>query len=363
MTLMIAINRIFAHVGLWRWVSLIGLSWLLAGGLQAATVPAAFLLGPMMAAALLAVSHHTTSPSIRWFNAAQGLVGGMIANTLPTAVDTEMQRHWPLYVACIIGVLLVSSLLGWLLARWHILPGATAVWGTSPGAATVMTVMSQEFGADVRLVALMQYIRVVMVALVAIAVTRLSLPAEQVQVPSVQQASTNEWQLLPLIATLLFITSGVWLGLRSRIPAGAMLMPLLLMIAVRELGWFPIGLPQPILWASYAIVGWSIGARFDLPILRYAAKALPRLLLSTLVLILLCGLLAAILAHVTGMDPLTAYLAMSPGGADSVAIIGASSQVDMALVMTMQTGRLILVMVMGPLLARAVTSHLQRHLK
>jgi hypothetical protein len=343
-----------------RWVLLAGLSWLLALGLDVVNVPAAYLLGPMIAAVLMAVLQQPTIVTPWLFNAAQGLVGCMIAASLPTAIDSRMQQHWPAYVGCVVGVLLLSSVLGWLLARWHVLPGATAVWGTSPGAASVMTVMSEQFGADVRLVALMQYIRVVLVAVVAIGVTRWWLPAESLHMPVPTDSHLPVWGAWSLTATLLLVALGVVIGLLSRIPAGAMLMSLLLAIIIRETGWFSITLPQPLLLLAYAVVGWSIGARFDLPILRYAAKALPRLLISTTVLIVLCAALATLLVLFTGMDPLTAYLAMSPGGADSVAIIGASSQVDMALVMTMQTGRLILVMVLGPLLARLVTWQLQR---
>ena len=54
----------------------------------------------------------------------------------------------------------------------------------------------------------------------------------------------------------------------------------------------------------------------------------------------------------TGTDPLTAYLATSPGGADSVAIIAASFKVDLPFVMTMQIGRAIVAILIGPALAR-----------
>ena len=47
-------------------------------------------------------------------------------------------------------VVVVSSLLGWLMTRWQMLPGTTALWGTSPGAASVMTIMAESYGADVR---------------------------------------------------------------------------------------------------------------------------------------------------------------------------------------------------------------------
>jgi uncharacterized membrane protein AbrB (regulator of aidB expression) len=48
--------------------------------------------------------------------------------------------------------------------RYSALPGATGAWGSSPGGASAMVVMAQEYGADVRLVALMQYLRVLFVA-------------------------------------------------------------------------------------------------------------------------------------------------------------------------------------------------------
>jgi uncharacterized membrane protein AbrB (regulator of aidB expression) len=53
-----------------------------------------------------------------------------------------------------------------------------------------------------------------------------------------------------------------------------------------------------------------------------------------------------------GADPLTAYLATSPGGLDTVAIIASSSNVDVSFIMAMQTTRLVVVLLLGPPLAR-----------
>jgi membrane AbrB-like protein len=104
----------------------------------------------------------------------------------------------------------------------------------------------------------------------------------------------------------------------------------------------------------YALVGWAIGLRFTREIVLYAARVFPKIAASTLTLIVLCGGLAWLLHVSVGTDPLTAYLATSPGGADSVAIIAASSNVNVPFVMAMQTARFILVLLVGPTLARAV---------
>ena len=69
---------------------------------------------------------------------------------------------------------------------------------------------------------------------------------------------------------------------------------------------------------------------------------------------LLCGVVAGLMVVFAGVDPLTAYLATSPGGADSVAIIAGSAQVDAPYVMAMQLARFLVVVFLGPFLARRI---------
>ena len=108
------------------------------------------------------------------------------------------------------------------------------------------------------------------------------------------------------------------------------------------------------------MVGWTIGLRFTAAIVVHVARALPRVAASIMVQIALCGGLAYLLTRLIGIDPLTAYLATSPGGADSIAVIAASSKVDLPFVMALQMVRLIAVILISPRLARfmaARTTH------
>jgi membrane AbrB-like protein len=114
-------------------------------------------------------------------------------------------------------------------------------------------------------------------------------------------------------------------------------------------------LPQWLLAISYAAVGWSIGLNFTKAILFHAARALPQIIGSILVLIAFCGGMAWVISHLLGIDPLTAYLATSPGGMDSIAIIAAAARnVDISFVMALQTVRFLIVLLLGPSLARLV---------
>src|SRR3546814_12148392 len=104
----------------------------------------------------------------------------MIAQSIPVETLVEIVRDWPLFLAGVGWTVVAAAGLGWLLARWQVFPGSTAVWGFSPGGAASMTLISEAYGADIRLVAFMQYLRVVCVVVVASVVARIWVgPVEQ----------------------------------------------------------------------------------------------------------------------------------------------------------------------------------------
>ena len=339
-----------------QWLVLLVLSLALVAALTAVRLPAAMLLGTMAAAIALATTGGAIRVPERLFVLAQAVLGCLIARSIPLPMLGVLLRDWPLFLGTIVAVIAVATLLGGLLTRWRVLPGTAAIWGSSPGAATAMILMAEAYGADIRLVAVMQYLRVVCVAAVASLVSRLWIAGPVATRAAIDWFPTLAWG--PLAGTLALAGFGAVAARPLRIPAGPMLLPLALGIALQGGGWLRIELPPWLLAITYAMVGWSIGLRFTRPILIHAARALPRILASILALIALCGALAALLVAVAGIDPLTAYLATSPGGADSVAIIAASSTVDLPFVMTMQTGRFLVVLLAGPSLARLVARRL-----
>ncbi|WP_020466251.1 AbrB family transcriptional regulator [Singulisphaera acidiphila] len=69
-------------------------------------------------------------------------------------------------------------------------------------------------------------------------------------------------------------------------------------------------------------------------------------------MIVFCGAATIIFHRVVSTELLTAYLATSPGEIDAVIAIAASTNVDMPFAMGLQTVRLIVVLFLGPALAR-----------
>ena len=345
---------------LWRqWTLLALISAALSGTLAYFRFPAAILLGCMVAAIALATHDVRLEVPRRAFLLAQGVLGCLIAKSLQSSVLVTVAHDWPIFIGTSLAVMGASAVLGWLLMRSKALPGTTAVWGLAPGAASVMVLMAGEFGADVRLVAFMQYLRVVLVTAVASLVARLGATHTAAVAADVHQPGVFHTQDLGLT---LLLALGVPLAAdKLRLPAGALLAPMLLGIALQALGVLSIELPLTLLALAYGLIGWSVGLRFDRAILLHAVRLLPKVLGAIMVLIALGAAIAMALHYGMGISPLTAYLATSPGGADSVAIIAATSAVDAGFVVAMQVTRFAMVLVLGPKLSRAVARSGTRH--
>ncbi|CAM2739613.1 transporter [Komagataeibacter xylinus NBRC 15237] len=341
-----------------KWCWLIVLSVIFTVPLHYMHLPAAILIGPMFAAVVLAVHEADLPIPAPCFLLAQGIVGCMIARSLQLSIFSEVIGEGPLFLGGVLCVILVCTLIGFCLARWKVLPGSTALWGASPGAATAMTLMSQAYGADMRLVAFMQYFRAAAVAMAATVMARSTTSAGAADAGQGWFAPVA-WPALG--ETLMVIVAGVALAHRLRLSAGALMIPLAIATVLQDAGLLSIELPPWLLLAGYAILGWGIGVRFTRATLHYAARAFPYILIAVVLMIASCWLMALVLVRLKHVSLLTAYLATSPGGEDTVAIIAATTAgVDMPFVMAMQTVRFVLVLFTGPFLARMLSRYVER---
>jgi membrane AbrB-like protein len=336
-----------------QWLVLLIFSILFAGALELAALPAALLIGPMLAAILAGTNGATVRVPRQLFGSAQAVVGCLVAASISGDIFPVFYKEWPLFLGAVVATVAASSLLGWLISRWRILPGTTAVWGSSPGAATAMVLMAGAFGADQRLVAFMQYLRVIFVSMTAALIARMWVDTSGIEAPAIVWFPPIEPKAFA--ATLGVALIGGLLGKLCRLPSPFFL-GTFIFGAIVHLGFgVAMQLPQWLPAVSYALIGWSIGLNFTRPILRHATRALPQIVGSIVALIAFCGGLAFLISHLLGIDPLTAYLATSPGGMDSVAIIAAAARnVDISFVMALQSARFLIVLLVGPSVARLV---------
>jgi uncharacterized protein len=284
------------------------------------------------------------------------VIGAMVAAAITPAILVTFSHQYPLFCIVVFGTLLGAAGIGWLISRTDLIPGATAVYGTSPGAAGPMVLLAEAEGADPRLVAFMQYSRVLLVAIAAALVARFWVHVGSASTPRAPWLSPVHWGNLALVLALAVL--GQQFARLLRLQAWALLGPMILLAALHAVGWLNIEPPRWLLAAAYAVIGWRIGLSFTRDALIHAGRALPVVVGAALCLMGLCGGLAWCLTRFAHADALTAYLATSPGGLDSVAIIAASTpHVDVEFVLALQAVRLLFVICLSPLITRLVVRH------
>lgn len=292
---------------------------------------------------------------------AQAIVGCALAASFVPTIVAVVASEWLAVTLALSGTLVMSLLGAAVLSQLTLIDERTARLGTMPGAASGMLAMSDALGADIRLVAIMQYGRIVLVVASATAVASFvpgTSPEESAS--SVAQPSTAAGSVDLLVQgtgyvyalTGLVALVGMLVGLRLRLPAGALLGPLLLGIGLEEAGLLHVAVPDVLTSIAFALIGIYAGSLFDRNSLRQVWRLLPAIFVSTMVLIAVCAALGWIFAVLTGTDYLTAYLATTPGAIESVAIIAFDSNANSSLVLAVQMLRVFTVIVVGSVLGR-----------
>lgn len=350
-----------------QWLSLILLSIALVIALSASHVPAALLLGPMLAAIIFAVGGSSIRLPRGFMIGAQAILGCLIAQAIDAQLIAIIGVHWELLVGFSLATMLIAAGLGWWITCAGWLPGTAAIWGLSPGAASSMVLLADDFGADRRMVTLMQYSRIALVALAAI------LVAKFIEHPSLPPAHampggmTSQWLTLPpavsIIETAALAAAAMALAIYFRKAALALFIPAFAGAAMQAAGLISISTPPLLAMLAFGLVGIYVGSSFDRQTLVHSLSALPKMLLAIVAMIVLCGLLSlAFCKLLPGTDPLTAYLALSPGGIDAAVIIAATTDVSLPLILASQFVRLVIVIAGAPALAKWLAHrHRQRN--
>jgi membrane AbrB-like protein len=344
-------------LGLWQWpivVALaVGLSLLLTG----LKVTSASFLGPMLAGLAMAFAGTDLKVSRKVTVASQAVIGCMLALAVNASILTFVGHHWAAILAVILATGAAAALVAFGLVRFTTLSPETAAWGSMPGAANIMVMLAADSGGDPRLVAFMQYVRVIVVLSTASAVASLLIgtgvhpPAGG---PVAKIAAPVDYGLLATLPTLAMAIVGLTLGRVLKIPAGPLLITALIGAVARVYGLFPVVLPPWIFTLAKGAVGVYVGLQFDRKVMGQALRNLPAMVLGMMAIIVLCAGAGVILSLMLGVDFMTGYLATSPGAIDSIAILALGGQADMSIVMAIQTLRFFGVIVMAPYLVKLI---------
>jgi uncharacterized protein len=284
--------------------------------------------------------------------AAQGLIGVSIGALVDLDTLAAISRDWLPVLLVTVGTLLLSVLAGLVM---RLLPGVSPVTGAFAmvaGGASGITAMSRELGADDRMVAVLQYLRVLLIVVLMPVTATAVFGAD----PGAGGATVDDagpgWPAGLLFAAVCLL-AGAPLARLLRIPVPTLLGPMLVAAGL-DLGGLSGGadVPAPLETAAFLVIGLMVGLGFSRESLRAVGRALPLALAVILGLVAACAGLGALLAATTGVGALDAYLATTPGGLYAVLATAQDSGADATFVLAVQVLRLFVMLLSAPLLAR-----------
>ena len=315
-------------------------------------VPSAALFGGLLAGLVRALGWRArlTVPRAA-MTGAQAVVGVSIGALVQLSTLTALGEDWLPVLLVTVTTLLLSLGAGLLL---RLQPGITPVTGAFSmiaGGASGITAMARDLGADARMVAVLQYLRVLLIV-VLMPVAATAVYGGTAASGSAGAAAGPGWP-----AGLLFTAGCAVVGLvlvrLVHVPVGSLLGPMVVAAAVDLAGWSG-GAQTPALLqdAAFLVIGLQVGVSFTRESLRTVGRALPLALGIIVALVLACAGLGAALSAATGAGELDAYLATTPGGLYAVLATATRSGADATFVLAVQVLRLFVMLLSAPLLAR-----------
>jgi membrane AbrB-like protein len=283
--------------------------------------------------------------------AAQAVIGVSIGALVETDTLRTIGEHWLSVLLVTVATLGVSLVAGQLMRLQRGISPVTGAFSMIAGGASGITAMARDLGADEQVVAVLQYLRVllIVVAMPIVATTVYGASAGSGPGPA---ADGPGWPA-GLLFTVVCVVAGLALGRVSRLPVGALLGPMAV-AAVLDLTGLSQGatLPGPLEAAGFLAIGLQVGLGFTRASLRLVGRALPLALLLIVGAVVACAGLGAVLARTAGVSPLDGYLATTPGGLYAVLATARGSGADATFVLAVQVLRLFVMLFSAPLLAR-----------
>lgn len=311
--------------------------------------PAAVLTGPAAAVSVATILGMPTMipPLLR--DGVFLLIGITIGSTVtPEVIDTAMA--WPLSLFVLGTTLLVALMLGkTVLMRAFGFDRMTALMSAAPGHLSYVLSISADIAADVRQVALVQSVRVLLLTLlVPVLVSFWGVAGTSRLV--------DHGTIAPLALAMTFpvaIAAGL-LFKRLQVPAPLLIGAMLVSSVGHGTSVTPGAIPSWLTVAAFVCMGSLIGTRFRGFGKRELASALSAGVVLTLMVCAVAAVGAIVAARITGLPPAALLLAFAPGGVEIMAALAVETGLEPAFVAGHHVFRLL---VLGMLIPMFVMRH------
>jgi membrane AbrB-like protein len=317
-----------------------------------AKFPAGWLSGAIISVAIAAIARRPVRvPHI--LGQAANIVLGISLGASVTPESVARMSTWPASLAILALAMTCGSIaVVFYLHKVHDWDVMSALFASSPGGLSQALALAAETGADLRSVAMVQAMRVLVLSaglplfFAAFGITG-SRPMPNAAVATV--ASMEELAVLIVAATI-----GAIVAYRLRLPGGLLVGAMAVSGALHATGLVEVNLPLPAQIVAFVVMGSIIGARFvgtDIWLLRQlTVVGLGALAVGTAVMSAFAVAAALLLSLPVG----DAVMAFAPGALEAMTTLAFALNLDPAYVGTHHIARLIFVSLVVPVVVHAM---------
>ncbi|MCB2100790.1 MAG: AbrB family transcriptional regulator [Rhodobacterales bacterium] len=314
------------------------------------TIPLPWMTGAMCAttaAAMLGLPIRAWMP-LR--TVMVGVLGIMLGSAFTPDTLGRATAWWGSLIPLLLYSLGIAVVIFALLRRLAGFGPVTAYFSAAPGGLSEMIVVGSAMGGDDRTISLMHTVRIMVTVLLIPLYFRLFegfVPTGMSRMGRVEDIAGLDALLLVACALV-----GYPLARRLRIPAAAMVGPMVVSAGLHLAGATAARPPGEIVALAQVVLGATIGCRFvDVPLKRVFGI----LMLgagTTLIMLVIAFACAQAVQAVTGLPFTHVLLAFSPGGLPEMSLISLAMNADPAFVATHHLVRIVFVIMVFPSLFR-----------
>ena len=298
--------------------------------------PLPYMLGSLVASALAVVLFQRRFPEdyvypMRFRMLFVGVIGAMVGAQLTPDVAALLPRMLVSIPAILVFILLAHAINYAVLRRLGGFDRPTAFYAGAPGGLYESILFGEEAGADLRLLTLMQFLRIITV--VTLVPVGMSIwEGHPVGSAAGLSFSDGDAALSGVPVVLGLAVAGIWLGSALKLPAAQIMGPMLLVSAISITGLVQITAPGWLVAVAQVVLGSALGVRFNGMTGRMfvAGAGLSVVSVSAMMAV---GIALSLGVHAVGGLPLDMLvISFAPGGVVEMSLIALSIAANPAFV-------------------------------
>lgn len=312
-------------------------------------IPLPWVVGPFLVTTAITVATDVEAPPLIGRMMGQVILGSVVGlYVTPDALDRVMSSTLPILLVAVFTIL-AGCLVTAVVARFGRLDLATALFSSIPGGPVEMALLAERYGGVPGRVAFAQSFRIAAIVLLLppifllcgwtfIDVLRRPVDFNIAGLAALFGAAT----VSAIVFSAVRLTNAFFLG------------PMVAVGALTASGLHFSNVPGSVTAYGQLLLGVSLGAMFRRELFRAGVHLLVVGIAGTALLLMLCALVAAAIATLSGLPIESMIIAAAPGGVTEMAITAKAMSLDVSLIAAFHVVRIFVVISTVPLVYLAL---------